>query len=220
VHQTPDGPVVVDPTVAVFRSQGEEHRTSHPTTNGDENTEVQFPAGVVDHLLDRRGRFRIHTAPILETISVRHRRLFGRIKAGVVTSPLEIEEEGLSLLRAAYGMKPPTEVPARHRGVVDDTRQFLAARFREDIDLATLAMAVGASPFHLSRIFKRATGSSISEYRTALRIRCAIDRIASGADDLSRVAVEAGFYDHAHMTNTFRRRLGAAPSQLRDWFSG
>jgi AraC-like DNA-binding protein len=83
----------------------------------------------------------------------------------------------------------------------------------------TVAAAVGASPFHLSRVFKRATGQSLTEYRTALRVRFAIDQIADGADDLSRLAVEAGFYDHAHMTNTFRRRLGSPPSVLRTWLA-
>lgn len=29
------------------------------------------------------------------------------------------------------------------------------------------------------------------------------------------VALENGFYDHAHLTNTMRRRLGMTPSELR-----
>ena len=32
---------------------------------------------------------------------------------------------------------------------------------------------------------------------------------------LSRVAVESGFFDHAHLTRSFRRALGVPPSEFR-----
>jgi transcriptional regulator GlxA family with amidase domain len=132
---------------------------------------------------------------------------------------LEIEEEALALLATVHQIEPNSTVSKAQQQVVDETRLYLAWHFRQQLDLSTVAEAVGSSPFHLSRIFKRATGRSVTEYRTALRVRFAIDRLAGGDDDLSRLALEAGFYDHAHMTNTFRRSLGSPPSHLRVWLS-
>ena len=136
-----------------------------------------------------------------------------------MANPLAIEEEALSLLATVCQDEPNPKVNKAQQKVVDETRQYLAWHFRQELDLSTVATAVGSSPFHLSRIFRKATGRSITEYRTALRVRFAIDRLAEGDDDLSRLAVEAGFYDHAHMTNTFRRRLGSPPSHLRAWLT-
>jgi AraC-like DNA-binding protein len=96
-----------------------------------------------------------------------------------------------------------------------DAEEYLSVHFREDCDLATISRDVGASPHHLSRVFKRVTGESLSSTRTKLRISFALGRILEGADDLSTVAVDAGFYDHSHLTNSLRRELGSSPTELR-----
>jgi transcriptional regulator GlxA family with amidase domain len=170
-------------------------------------------------LLDIRDRFRVRAIPIPEAIAARHRRLLGIIRRGA-SSTLEIEEEALALVGSTHHLPPFPEVARHHRLIVDEARQYLAWRFRDDLDLVQIARAVGVSPFHLSRMFKRATGRSLTDYRTALRIRFVIDQLTDGEDDLGRIAVEAGFYDHAHMSNTFRRHLGTAPSKIRTWLAG
>jgi AraC-like DNA-binding protein len=219
VHRTPEGNVVVDPTVAVFRNRGDEHCTAHPTVDGDRNTDLQFPLEVVAPLLNSSDRFRVGAIPISEAIAARHRRLLGMIRKGSF-STLEIDEEALALVGSTHHLPRFPEVARHHRPIVDEARQYVAWRFRDDLDLVDIARAVGLSPFHLSRIFKRATGRSLTDYRTALRIRFVIDQLTDGEDDLGRIAVEAGFYDHAHMTNTFRRHLGTAPSRIRTWLAG
>lgn len=219
IQHTSAGAIVVDPTIAVFRNAGDEQVTTHPSDEGDRNTELQFPPDVLGSLLNNRDRFRHQTASISEAVTARHRRLLRRLQKRSVANPLEIEEEALSLLAAVCQIEPTPKVNQAQQKVVDETRQYLAWHFRQELDLSTVATAVGSSPFHLSRIFRKATGRSVTEYRTALRVRFAIDRLAEGDDDLSRLAVEAGFYDHAHMTNTFRRRLGSPPSHLRVWLT-
>jgi AraC-like DNA-binding protein len=37
----------------------------------------------------------------------------------------------------------------------------------------------------------------------------------TGASDLSEVACDVGFFDHAHMTRMFRRLVGETPTHLR-----
>jgi AraC family transcriptional regulator len=219
VHRTPEGNVVVDPTVAVFRNKGDEHCTTHPTVDGDRNTDLQFPVEAVEPFLDSEDRFRVGAIPISEGIAARHRRLLGIIRRGP-SSTLEIEEEALALVGSTYHLPPFPEVAGRYRPIIDEARQYLAWRFRDNLDLVDVARVVGVSPFHLSRMFKRATGRSLTDYRTALRIRFVVDQLTDGEDDLGRVAVEAGFYDHAHMSNTFRRHLGTAPSKIRTWLAG
>ncbi|MGH8958982.1 MAG: helix-turn-helix domain-containing protein [Acidimicrobiia bacterium] len=219
IHETPGGRVIADPTVALFRSEGAEQITIHPTNAGDANTEIQFPVTVVEPLLDRHGRFRRASVPIADWLAIRHHRL-RVLPRSATSSALEIEEEALDLLRLTHFLPPPTDPTARARVLVETTREQLGASYQENIDLATIARRVGSSPFHLSRVFKQTTGTRMTEYRTTLRVRHVLNRLADGADDLARLAVEAGFYDHAHMSKEFRRRLGSAPSAMRSLLAG
>jgi transcriptional regulator GlxA family with amidase domain len=177
---------------------------------GDANTEIQFPASIVEPLLDRHGRFRRRSVPITDSLAIKHLRLLARAQSKSTTR-LEIEEGALNLLRLAHAV--PGQ-PASHP-LVPNTREQLAISYQDDIDLATIAQRVGSSPFHLSRVFKQSTGTSISAYRSTLRVRHVLDGLAGGAVDLARLAVEAGFYDHAHMTRVFRQRVGSVPSLMR-----
>jgi AraC-like DNA-binding protein len=81
--------------------------------------------------------------------------------------------------------------------------------------LAELAAPLGVSPFHLARLFRRVTGSSIHQYRLELRLREAHGRLLDGERDLTALALDLGFADHAHFANAFRRRYGAPPSRVR-----
>jgi AraC-like DNA-binding protein len=74
---------------------------------------------------------------------------------------------------------------------------------------------VGASPWHLSRVFQAETGESLTGFRNCRRVRAALERIAAGAPDRSGLAADLGFADHAHLTRTLRGQLDRTPTQLR-----
>ena len=52
---------------------------------------------------------------------------------------------------------------AAHREIVDQTKELLAARFRERLTMGEIAGAIGVSRFHLSRVFRSSTGFSTSK---------------------------------------------------------
>jgi AraC-like DNA-binding protein len=62
--------------------------------------------------------------------------------------------------------------------------------------------------------FEESIGLPIRPYLLWLKLQRAGAAIAGGAG-LSAAAHAAGFADSAHMTRTFRRMLGAAPSEIR-----
>jgi AraC-like DNA-binding protein len=103
----------------------------------------------------------------------------------------------------------------RHARLADEARQALAARFRERLRLEELAGAAGCSPYHLCRVFRREVGMTIHRYRSRLRLRAALEAVAGGARDLTGLALDLGFSDHSHFTNSFRREFGLPPSALR-----
>lgn len=76
--------------------------------------------------------------------------------------------------------------------IVDRARAYLDARRGERVTLAQLAQAVGASPFHLQRRFKRALGLSPRDYQQALRLEEAKRLLADGAR-VTDAVFEAGY---------------------------
>jgi AraC-like DNA-binding protein len=97
--------------------------------------------------------------------------------------------------------------------LVDGVREALISD--PSLGVTDLAELLGCSPFHLSRAFSGGTGTSISTYRFRLRVREALWRVASGEENLARLAVELGFSDHSHLTRSLVRELGQTPTAIR-----
>ena len=104
---------------------------------------------------------------------------------------------------------------AARRRLVTDVLEMLNTSFCEPQGLLDAARVVGASPYHLSRVFREVTGLTLSEYRTRLRVHAVLVRLDQGAHDLAAVAAATGFADHGHMTRTVTGHLGAASSIVR-----
>ncbi len=102
-----------------------------------------------------------------------------------------------------------------HRRLADQAREVLTAG-DFTLGLDDVARRVGASPHHLSRVFQRVTGSSLTAYRNRLRVRAVLDALAE--DDgppLRSVASAYGFADQAHLTRAVREQVGHPPARLR-----
>lgn len=92
---------------------------------------------------------------------------------------------------------------------------LLARRAFEPLRLADIAEAVRWSPYHLARLFRDACGLPLHRYRNRLRLRRAMERVAAGERDLTRIAIEHGFSSHSHLDTAFRREFGFSRSALR-----
>jgi AraC family transcriptional regulator len=75
-----------------------------------------------------------------------------------------------------------------------------------------MAAAAGYSPFQFARMFKATTGLAPHQYVLRLRVERACRLVRGGAASLAEVALAAGFYDQAHLTNVFRKTLGVTPA--------
>src|SRR3546814_13632628 len=81
--------------------------------------------------------------------------------------------------------------------------------------LESLAETAGVHPVHLAREFHRRFGCTVGHYIRQRRIEFACHRLTASRDPLSEIAVEAGFADQSHLTNTFRRLVGMPPGRFR-----
>ena len=68
---------------------------------------------------------------------------------------------------------------------------------------------------HLERQFNQQIGVSPKEFINLLRFNNAFARLQNrNKQSLSDIAWDCGYYDHAHLTNDFKRYTGKAPTEL------
>lgn len=224
---------VVNPNHVVFFNRAEGYRVGHPVGGGDDCTVFALRRDVLLSVLesfrpdagDRPGPlFPSVEAPSPPDLHLRHLQLWRAIRDGTMTD-VGVEESVLELVAAAVAptakgskaeRRAAREATRRaHRESVEGLKSELARRTRDRLRLDELARAVHLSPYHLCRVFRRQTGQSIHAYRTQLRLRESLSRLAEGAADLTRLALELGFTDHSHFSNAFRRAFGVSPSRFR-----
>lgn len=104
---------------------------------------------------------------------------------------------------------------ARRLRCVDE---LIEAKLDDTLTVQELAKALGLSMGFFSRALKASIGKAPHDYIIERRISRARTLLETGCLDLSAVAFASGFASHAHMTATFRSRLGVTPSQLRSMF--
>jgi len=83
------------------------------------------------------------------------------------------------------------------------------------VTVQELAGALGLSAGFFCRAFRAAVGQAPHDYIIDRRVSRARALLQNAALDLATIAHTSGFASHAHMTATFRKRLGVAPSELR-----
>jgi AraC-like DNA-binding protein len=108
--------------------------------------------------------------------------------------------------------------PVSLRPIHPRVRRLLRMLHSSGVDDATsldaLARAVGLSPSRLMHVFTESVGIPLRPYLSWLRVQRAAVAIVNGSP-LGEAAYTAGFADASHMSRTFKRMLGAAPSVLR-----
>jgi AraC family transcriptional regulator len=101
------------------------------------------------------------------------------------------------------------------RRVVD----FIQAHLDQDLSLDALAQQTGFSPYHFARIFRQTIGESPHQFVLRQRIMRAQRLLAENEMPLAQVAIESGFASQSHLTQTFKRYLGATPRAFRQQYA-
>ena len=209
---------LLDPTLAYCMRPGEEERFDHPRASGDDCTAIAFGPALAASLWGGDGMLPPGPLPVPPRLDLGHRLLLA--SGPPAGDPDRLVERAITLVgatleqadrrRAAAGR--PATARAR-RLLVEGARELLVAE--PGCPLPALARALAVSPHHLSRIFRAATGHTISRHRMRLRVRAALERLAGGEDDLARLAADVGFADQSHLCRVFRAETGWPPSALR-----
>jgi AraC-like DNA-binding protein len=208
----------LDPTLAYCMNPGEEQRYDHPHDHGDDCTSLFVDPELVASIWGGDPMLPCEPLPTSPRIDLEHRLLLSAAHHGA--DPQELLERAITLSALALEQVEPRRVAAgrpatarARRAMADGARELLAAN--PERSLPELARELAVSPHHLSRIFRSATGHTVSRHRMRLRTRTALNRLADGEQNLARLAADLGFADQSHLCRVLCEETGRAPSALR-----
>lgn len=225
---------VADPNCVFFWNRGEMFRRHLVSRRGDESALFAIDEPLVSDLVaecdpsvrDRGAPFVHRRAPSDPRLFMAQAAIVRAALGGEALDPIEWQETTLWIVRhavrAAYaanpieGRRPPTARRRMQVEAVEAARAFLASNWARPLSLMDIAERIGFSAYHLCRVFRAGTGRSLHEYLTQLRLRGALEDIATRrAGGLTEVAEACGFANHSHMTRAFRAAFGVTPSTAR-----
>jgi AraC-like DNA-binding protein len=225
--------LVADANHILFFNEGEPYRYAHPLPGGDDCTILTLDDECARTAVERfapprtsdgKGPFPIGYALSTLRAARLHHELLALICGDRSVPELAAQDAIAELIDATMIALHRARVAssggssagkARRQETVEAAKLILSRSIGRPPSLSELAATLGCSPFHLSRIFRLTTGLPLRQYVRRLRIVLAADRLRRGDDDLTSLALDLGFYDHSHFTNTFRREWGVPPSRIR-----
>lgn len=131
----------------------------------------------------------------------------GRVLSG------SLELLGIFFLRSlvsAVPSKPAIPEPRVLRAI--DT---ILKRYSEDLTVEALAHELAMSPRHFERCFKQAIGSSPRQFLIEVRIGAGREMLKASDQSVVNIAMEVGFKNPSHFSETFQRLTGMTPSAFR-----
>ena len=223
--------VLADPNHVLLFNAAEPYRYAHPLPGGDACTILTVET---DRALELVGRHapvdaehperpfrRGHGLSSPRTVWL-HWEFLNLIARGAGRLALEdaLAELANEAVACVYGAPVPSRraspsTQRRRRDLVETVKLMISERLERPPSLTELADVLDCSPYHLSHTFHATAGLSLRRYLRRLRARVAAERLAAGASRLTPLALDLGYADHSHFTNSFRREWGVSPSTFR-----
>jgi AraC-like DNA-binding protein len=94
-------------------------------------------------------------------------------------------------------------------------QRYVDQYYYRKLDLPEVAEHVGLSPAYFSHVFKQQTGMGFSNYLTLVRMEKAKPLLADPTLDVDEIAQRVGYASLQYFKLTFRRIVGATPTQFR-----
>jgi AraC-like DNA-binding protein len=164
--------------------------------------------------------FRFDYGRVTQKAFLRQRDVFTHVRSLPCADVLYTEESVIGVLDAMlsglYGLRAAVPITARHRDLAEAAKASINRGVADQGGLGALARSIGTSVFHLCRVFREYSGSTLHRYRSDLRMRRSLELLDDAGDDILEIAVTLGYSGHSHFTGAFHRAFGMTPSQYRD----
>lgn len=156
------------------------------------------------------------------------------MREGVVDyliKPLRVEELKRTIQRVFYSEsaerqeKKASEIPEQlklqlkeniENKYVNRAVQYVKRHFNEDISIGTLAEYLQISEGYLSRVFKKETGYTFTNYVIFYRIAMACELLKDCRMKVYEVTEKVGYSDTAYFSTLFKKMMGMSPTEYQE----
>ena len=94
--------------------------------------------------------------------------------------------------------------------------EYIKSNFNRKLTLEEISSYVYLSPSHLSGMFRKEIGQTISTYITYIRIEKSKILLTQKGVKVADIAELCGFEDQGYFTRVFRKHVGISPRQYRE----
>src|SRR5205814_10047535 len=98
---------------------------------------------------------------------------------------------------------------------VTSAKQFVQAHVEEPITLSEVVQHVHVSRFYFCKLFKKATGMTLTDYVSRVRVEKAKSLLVDPSLRISEVVYAAGFGSIPRFNSVFKRYAGMPPTEYR-----
>ena len=230
-HDAPKQHFIANANHGLFFVRDQAYRISFPGRIGDEAMVLGFSQAALNKLLqetvgaEQLHAVHLHKHCLLAPASMLMRNLLWHKLQQADVSTLEIEETAIAIFSSAlhaackdkrhmdYGTPALTQL--RRNRQVETVKEIISLDPAKDWALSSLANAANSSAYHLARVFREEVGIAIHQYLIRTRINKGLIALRMGNQNLSQLALDAGFSNHSHFTSSFKALLGITPGQLQ-----
>ena len=103
-----------------------------------------------------------------------------------------------------------------HQNLAQSIKEYLELHYPENITLNTLCRQFYCSRATLMTAFRQEYDQTINRFLLIIRVRVAKEKLTSGNDSISEVAIKCGFADQNYFCKVFRQQEGLTPTQYRN----
>jgi AraC-like DNA-binding protein len=125
---------------------------------------------------------------------------------------LQLLETIHPLWRQGTALMKPKPRTLKHSETI---MEWVEERYAEEIGLEWIAGKLHLSKHHVSRLFRKETGSSITEYIAYRRIRQACSLLGSTSLSVQTIGQRVGLHNTSYFCQLFRRMMGVSPQRFR-----
>lgn len=131
-----------------------------------------------------------------------------------------IREYALELCRITRLALEPSSAndESRPSQQIEWLRHFISQNLHTDLSLTSLADSVHLSSSYLSRLFKKETGVTVTDYITAERLEKARQLLEQTDQSIENITQQVGYPTHHYFTKRFKQRYGVTPKEYRQQY--
>lgn len=104
---------------------------------------------------------------------------------------------------------------SKTNAIANQLIRYLQENYREELTSDIIAARFNYHAYHINRIMRNATGTTVHKYLINYRISVSKNLLGNTTMSIDQIAAEVGFKNVSYFSNSFKKVVGCCPSTYR-----